>query len=222
MTDDTKQCPYCAETIKAEAKVCRFCGRDLFQTEPINSTPVAPAKQKKSSNKTLLFVIIGAVLGCCGLFTLVAAFSNATPKAEESVSSSMNTTQNLSEPTLSQPPAAVAQTIAPSIQEILAKVEGMTDAQRNQYDASLEGNQIKGWRGTVSDVDEGEIFGGFSVYVDMVESNFLPEVSIEVSKDVALSLSKGQEIEFSGSIDHVSDIMGTTVYVNNVIINPIK
>jgi len=27
--DDTRECPYCAETIKARAKVCRFCGRSL-------------------------------------------------------------------------------------------------------------------------------------------------------------------------------------------------
>jgi hypothetical protein len=28
---DERKCPYCAETIKAEAVVCRFCNRDVSQ-----------------------------------------------------------------------------------------------------------------------------------------------------------------------------------------------
>ncbi|MBE2197468.1 MAG: hypothetical protein IAE79_02585 [Anaerolinea sp.] len=29
MTEGTKQCPFCAETIKSEAVVCRYCGRNV-------------------------------------------------------------------------------------------------------------------------------------------------------------------------------------------------
>ncbi|MGD0059678.1 MAG: zinc ribbon domain-containing protein [Verrucomicrobiia bacterium] len=60
-TSDTKKCPFCAETIKLGARVCRFCGYDLVKGQPpVRSTE--PASNPLSKILAVL-VIIAAMVG---------------------------------------------------------------------------------------------------------------------------------------------------------------
>ena len=69
MTEDTKPCPVCAETIKVAAIKCRFCNTDL----------VAFAASKEGESESVLFsghpvVIFSAWQWLAVLFTLGIAY----------------------------------------------------------------------------------------------------------------------------------------------------
>jgi len=66
--DETQQCPYCAETIKKEAKICRFCQMDLSTGKSFvskNASDIAPKEIKAKSG-----VKDGVKLGC-GMFIVL-------------------------------------------------------------------------------------------------------------------------------------------------------
>jgi len=51
---DSVKCPHCAEQIKAEAKVCKHCGRDVVPTEPRPQSRACPSCGTMNATEKLI------------------------------------------------------------------------------------------------------------------------------------------------------------------------
>nr|MBN1228834.1 hypothetical protein [Anaerolineae bacterium] len=216
-----KKCKFCAEEIQDEALICKHCGRD----QQVNISQEAEVKRKRTN--TWIIVVVAVVISCLCIGSLGSPGSDEAAD-EDGTSDQVSATQQQGDDIENTPTAEVPTEIvpteaplAPPIEEILENNHNMTDVQRNRYNDSLVGNRIDDWLGVVLEVNERELLGRYSVYVDVRGGGLGPEVTIEVDEETALSINKGATISFNGTIRSVGDFMGTTVYVENAVIRTI-
>src|SRR5262245_36133081 len=86
MGDDSKTCPECAETVKADAAICRFCKYD-FVTGKGARQQAAAAQPRPSGglNPLLILLIVGVgVVFAIGVLSalLLPAIAKATNRAK--------------------------------------------------------------------------------------------------------------------------------------------
>ena len=139
--DGYKACPFCAETIRTEASVCRYCGRDL---------------PKKTGFETYGRWEWGC-LWFVGLVVLITFSGWAWVGTRTTTIRPTSATRVVIAPTSTAEPTATTEWMAPPFEEIGQRDSSMTDVQFGEYLKTFIGKKFFDWDGSVKDVYE---FGG--------------------------------------------------------------
>ena len=97
----TRECPYCAETILAKAKVCKHCGRDVepIATEPSAAGPKSPKQHAAPTapgvspvDKTVTVLARVIAVGLILLLLAIYLFDEKRPTTPEATTSPAQST----------------------------------------------------------------------------------------------------------------------------------
>ena len=121
MGEKTKQCPFCAETIKVEAIVCRYCGREMENSAQIEK----PKARKYSRSFSLLIMLL--LISCCLFVWILGAPNEDDTSQTDNAATDIQTTDRPKATRTLAPTEAIRKTIENTISGNDVTVDAVDD-----------------------------------------------------------------------------------------------
>lgn len=198
-------CPNCNGGNPPAAMRCMWCGFALkseaanapTHTQPAQTQQVVyaptPASAPKRRGCSPVMIVVVVVLGLIVVAAIAASAGNRTTPGASTVSGT--------------PLPAVE---GPTYEQYKGDHETMTDAQWAAHIKTLSGNHITNWSGWVHDVvRENDNVYRIELDQDGPDEPFaVPDVYVQIPAADATQFNKGQQITYSGTIDHIDCAFG--------------